>query len=266
MPPHRVPSGPRRTARQWQADHQAFGKRDLFATDYVYVWADGIHLRIRPAQAKSYVLVLMGVPADGTKELIAMSDGYRKSAESWADLLRDSRLRGMRSPVLAVGALEFRKAVAEVFPGARHQRCWVHRTSNVLARKEICNAEDRERALKAVAAFEKTYNVVKFPKAVRKVTDHVHELLAFYNLPAEHWIHLHTTHPIESTFATVRLRTKVTKWAGSAAATLAMAVRTRRVRPGPVAARERTLPRCLGRAGAGFERGHLVERSEAQAA
>lgn len=119
-----------RLTQQWQADHQAFGERDLSASDYVYVWADGIHLRIRLREAKSCVLVLMGVRADGTKELIAMNDGYRESADSWADLLRDCQRRGMRAPVLAVGdgALGFWKALAEVFPETRHQRCRVHRS------------------------------------------------------------------------------------------------------------------------------------------
>ncbi|GHD34780.1 IS256 family transposase [Streptomyces violarus] len=182
-----------RLTQQWQADHQAFGERDLSASDYVYVWADGIHLRIRLREAKSCVLVLMGVRADGTKELIAMSDGYRESADSWADLLRDCARRGMRAPVLAVGdgALGFWKALAEVFPETRHQRCWVHKIANVAnalpksaqpgakkALQEIYNAEDREHAVKAVAAFAKTYGT-KFPKAVKKITDDVDELLAF---------------------------------------------------------------------------------------
>lgn len=119
-----------RLTQQWQTDHQAFGERDLSGSDYVHVWAGGIHLRIRLREAKSCVLVLMGVRADGTKGLIAMSDGYRESADSWADLLRDCARRGMRAPVLAVGdgALGFWKALAEVFPEARHQRCWVHRS------------------------------------------------------------------------------------------------------------------------------------------
>lgn len=138
----------------------------------------------------------MGVRADGTKELIAMADGYRESAESWADLLRDAARRGMRAPVLAVGdgALGFWKALAEVFPDARHQRCWVHKTANVLdvlpksaqpgARKalqDIYNAEDREHAVEAVAAFDTMYGT-KWPKAAKKITDDVDELLAFYDL------------------------------------------------------------------------------------
>ncbi|MER5738913.1 IS256 family transposase [Streptomyces roseolus] len=269
-----------RLTQQWQADHQAFGQRDLSGNDYVYVWADGIHLRIRLREAKSCVLVLMGVRADGTKELIAMSDGYRESADSWADLLRDCQRRGMRAPVLAVGdgALGFWKALSEVFPETRHQRCWVHKIANVAnalpksaqpgakkALREIYNAEDRDHALQAVAAFEKTYGA-KFPKAVKKITDDTDELLAFYDLPAEHWIHLRTTNPIESTFATVRLRTKVTKGAGSAAAALAMVFKL--VESAQQRWRAVNAPHlvALVRAGASFERGILVERTATRAA
>ncbi|WP_406448808.1 IS256 family transposase [Streptomyces sp. NBC_01622] len=269
-----------RLTAQWQADHRAFGERDLSAADYVYVWADGIHLRIRLREAKLCVLVLMGVRTDGTKELIAMADGYRESADSWADLLRDCVRRGMRAPVLAVGdgALGFWKALAEVFPEARHQRCWVHKIANVAnalpksaqpgakkALQEICNAEDREHAVKAITAFAKTYSA-KFPKAVKKITDDVDELLAFYDFPAEHWIHLRTTNPIESTFATVRLRTKVTRGAGSAAAALAVVfklVESAQARWRAVNASHLV---ALVRAGARFERGQLAERPSSQAA
>src|SRR3954470_1770145 len=209
----------------WQAEQRAFASRDLSELDFVYCWADGIHVTVRLEEAKLCLLVLVGVRADGRKELIALADGYRESVESWADLLRDCSRRGMRAPVLAVGdgALGFWKALAEVFPEARHQRCWVHKTANVLnaipksaqpgARKalqDIYNAEDREHAVKAVATFDKTYGT-KWPKAVKKITGDVDELLAFYDFPAERWVYLRTTNPIESTFATVRLRTKVTK-------------------------------------------------------
>ncbi|WSE09219.1 IS256 family transposase [Streptomyces sp. NBC_01445] len=248
-----------RLTTQWQADHKAFGERDLSATDYVYVWADGIHLRIRLEETKAAVLVVMGVRADGTKEPIAMADGYRESTESWASLLRDAARRGMRAPVLAVGdgALGFWNALHEVFPETRHQRCWVHKTANVLdslpksaqpaakkAIQDICNAEDKEHAARAVKAFEKQYKA-KFPKAVKKITDNEAELLAFYDFPAEHWIHLRTTNPIESTFATVRLRTKVTKGAGSRGRP-GDGVQARRVRPGTMAGRQRTPPRRPG--------------------
>lgn len=266
-----------RPTQQWQADHRVFGERDLSSSDYVYAWADGIHLRIRLREAKSCVLVLMGVRADGTKELIAMNDGYRESADSWADLLRDRARRGMRAPVLAAGdgALGFWNALAEVFPETRHQRCWVHKIANVAnalpksaqpgakkALQEICSAEDRDHALKAVAAFAKTCEA-KFPKGVKKITDDVDELLAFYDFPAEHWIHLRTTNPIESTFPTVRLRTKVTRGAGSAAAALAVVFKL--VESAQQRWRAVNAPHlvALVRAGARFERGQLVERPEA---
>ncbi|MFE7621870.1 IS256 family transposase [Streptomyces sp. NPDC057496] len=265
-----------RLAAQWQAGHTAFNERDLSASDYVYVWADGIHLKIRLEQAKAAVLVLMGVRADGTKELIAMADGYRESSESWANLLRDAARRGMRAPVLAVGdgALGFWNAVHEVFPSTRHQRCWVHKTANVLdglpksaqpsakkAIQDICNAEDREHAARAITAFARQYGV-KFPKAVKKITDDEDDLLAFYDFPAEHWIHLRTTNPIESTFVTVRLRTKVTKGAGSQAAALAMVFKL--VESAQTRWRAVNAPHlvALVRAGARFERGHLAEREE----
>jgi transposase-like protein len=244
------------------------------------VWADGIHLRIRLEEAKAAVLVVLGVRADGTKELIAMADGYRESSESWASLLRDCQRQGMRAPVLAVGdgALGFWNAMNEVFPETRHQRCWVHKTANCLdslpksaqpaakkAIQDIYNAEDREHAAAAVKAFARQYGA-KFPKAVKKIVDDEDELLAFYDFPAEHWIHLRTTNPIESTFATVRLRTKVTKGAGSRAAALAMVFKL--VESAQARWRAVNAPHlvALVRAGARFERGHLVERPKAAAA
>ncbi|MGW2112463.1 IS256 family transposase [Streptomyces sp. NPDC001948] len=269
-----------RLTTQWQADHQAFSERDLSATDYVYVWADGIHLRIRLEEAKAAVLVVMGVRADGTKELIAMTDGYRESAESWAGLLRDCQRRGMRAPVLAVGdgALGFWNALNEVFPETRHQRCWVHKTANCLdslpksaqpaakkAIQDIYNAEDREHAAAAVKTFAKQYSA-KFPKAVKKIVDDEDELLAFYDFPAEHWIHLRTTNPIESTFATVRLRTKVTKGAGSRAAALAMVFKLVEAAQARWRAVNASHLVALVRAGACFERGQLVERPQTTAA
>ncbi|MET7313070.1 IS256 family transposase [Streptomyces sp. NPDC005134] len=263
-----------RLTKQWQADHTAFCERDLSGSDYVYVWADGVHPKVRLGQARSCVLVLMGVRVDGSKELIALAEGLRESTESWANLLRDCRRRGMRDPELVVGdgAMGLWKALAEVFPAARHQRCWVHKTHNVAnalpksaqpgakkALQEIYNAEDRAHAEKAVKAFARDYGA-KWPKAAKKITDEVDELLAFYDFPAEHWIHLRTTNPIESTFATVKLRTKVTRGAGSPSAALAMVFKLAE------AAQERwravTAPHlvALVRAGAGFENGHLVER------
>ncbi len=269
-----------RLATQWQADHAAFQQRDLSGTDYVYVWVDGIHPRIRLDAARAAALVVIGVRADGTKELVAMTDGYRESSEAWADLLRDCARRGMRAPVLAVGdgALGFWKALRGVFPATREQRCWVHKTANVLdampksaqsaARKalqDIYTAEDREHAEQAIKTFAKLYGP-KFPKAVKKITDDQDELLAFYDFPAEHWIHLRTTRPVESAFATVRLRTKVTKGAGSRTAALAMVFKL--VESAQARWRAVNAPRfvALVRAGARFERGRLVERPENLAA
>jgi transposase-like protein len=209
---------------------------DLSSVDYVYLWADGIHVNIRLEEHKLCLLVMIGVRADGRKELIALSDGYREAAESWADLLPDCARRGMRAPVLAVpGGAGFWNALREVFPETREGRCWFHKTANVLAAlpksahpgakkavAEIRGVEDKDHALAAVKAFGAAYGV-KFPRAAAKITDDLDELLAFYDYPAEHWVHLRTTNPIESTFASVRHRTKVTKGPGSRAAGLAMA-------------------------------------------
>jgi transposase-like protein len=258
----------------WRAEQRAFAARDLSGADYVYLWADGIHVNIRLEEHKLCLLVLIGVRADGRKELIALADGYRESAESWADLLRDCARRGMRAPVLAVGdgALGFWNALREVFPQAREGRCWFHKTANVLAAlpksahpgakkalAEIWGAEDKDHALAAVNAFKAAYGT-KFPKAAAKITDDVEELLAFFDYPAEHWVHLRTTNPIESTFATVRHRTKITKGPGSRAAGLAMAFKLIE------SAQDRW--RCVNaphlvalvRAGATFINGKLVER------
>ena len=211
--------------------------RDLSQVDYVYLWVDGIHLGIRLDEDKLCLLVMIGVRADGHKELVALADGYREPAESWADLLRDCARRGMRAPVLAIGdgALGFWKATCEVFPRARTQRCWFHKIANVLgalpesayrgakkALAEIWNAEDKDHARAAVKAFAATYGA-KFPKATATITGDEDELLAFHDYPAGHWAHLRTTNPIEPAFATVRLRTKITKGHGSKTAGLAMA-------------------------------------------
>jgi transposase-like protein len=260
----------------WKAEQRTFSARDLAGVDYVYLWVDGIHVNIRLDEHKLCLLVMIGVRADGRKELVALADGYRESVESWADLLRDCARRGMRAPVLAIGdgALGFWGALREVFPQARTQRCWFHKIANVLgalpksahpgakkALAEIWNAEDRRHALDAVAAFETAYGA-KFPKAVAKITDDVEELLAFYDFPAEHWIHLRTTNPIESTFATVRHRTKITRGPGSRAAGLAMAFKL--VEAAQDRWRAVNAPHlvALVRAGARFEAGKLVERPD----
>jgi transposase-like protein len=264
----------------WKAEQRAFAGRDLSGVDYVYLWADGIHVNIRLEEHKLCLLVMIGVRADGRKELIALADGYRESTESWADLLRDCARRGMRAPVLAIGdgALGFWGALREVFPQAREGRCWFHKTANVLAAlpksahpgakkalAEIWGAEDKDHALAAVKAFEAAYGA-KFPKAVTKITDALDELLAFYDYPCEHWVHLRTTNPIESTFATVRHRTKITKGPGSRAAGLAMAFKL--IESAQDRWRAVNAPHlvALVRAGARFERGLLVERPEAVAA
>ena len=261
----------------WQAEQRAFAERDLSEVDYVYLWADGIHVNVRLEEHKLCLLVMIGVRADGRKELVALTDGYRESAESWADLLRDCARRGMRAPVLAVGdgALGFWGALREVFPTTREQRCWFHKIANVLgampksahpgakkALAEIWNAEDRAHALAAVKAFEAAYGA-KFPKATAKITDDLDQLLAFYDYPAEHWIHLRTTNPIESTFGTVRHRTKVTKGPGSRAAGLAMAFKL--IQAAQARWRAVNAPHlvALVRAGATFRNGKLVERPDA---
>ena len=244
--------------------------------DYVYLWADGIHVNIRLEEHKLCLLVMIGVRADGRKELIALADGYRESAESWADLLRDCARRGMRAPC-------WPSVTARWGSGTRCARCsrrpgrsgaGFTRSANVLgalpksaqpgakkALAEIWNAEDRRHALEAVKAFEAAYGA-KFPKAVAKITDDVEELLAFYDYPAEHWIHLRTTNPIESTFATVRHRTKVTRGPGSRAAGLAMAFKL--IESAQDRWRAVNAPHlvALVRAGARFEAGKLVERPD----
>ena len=263
-----------RLTAQWSDEAHAFACRDLSGTDYVYLWIDGIHLKVRLEQQKLCLLVMIGVRADGRKELVALTDGYRESAESWADLLRDCRRRGMTAPVLAVGdgALGFWKAVREVFPATREQRCWWHKQANVLAAlpksahpgalaamREIYNAEDIDKAQLAIKAFEIDYGA-KYPKAVAKIVEDADVLLEFYKYPAEHWVHLRTTNPIESTFATVRLRTKVTKGPGSRAAGIAMAYKL--IDAAQTRWRAVNAPHlvALVRAGAVFHNGKLLER------
>ncbi len=268
-----------RLTETWQAEQRAFAARDLSGVDYVYLWADGIHVNIRLEEHKLCLLVMIGVRADGRKELIALADGYRESAESWADLLRDCARRGMRAPVLAVGdgALGFWSALREVFPQAREARCWFHKIANVLgalprsahpgakkALAEIWNAEDKNHALAAVNAFDAAYGA-KFPKAAAKITGDMPQLLAFYDYPAEHWIHLRTTNPIESTFSTVKLRTKVTRGAGSPAAALAMVFKLVESAQDRWRAITGAHLVAVVRAGSRFENGVLVERSEAAA-
>jgi putative transposase len=263
-----------RLTTHWQDEQRAFAGRDLSGVDYVYVWVDGVHFTVRLDEARLCTLVIVGVRADGSKELVAVADGYRESAESWADLLRDCKRRGMRAPVLAVGdgALGFWAALREVFPTTREQRCWVHKAANVInclptsaqpaarrALAEIRDAEDRGHAEVAIGQFAQTYSA-KYPKAVAKIVDDRAALLAFYEFPAEHWIHLKTTNPIESTFATVRLRTNVTKGPGSRAAGLAMAYKLLEAAQQRWRAVNGPHLVALVRAGATFHKGQLVER------
>lgn len=269
------PSTISRLTETWQAEHARWSKRDLSGVDYVYWWVDGVHFRIRLEEDRLCCLVVIGVRPDGTKELVAVAPGYRESTESWAELLRDLKDRGLAAPVLATGdgALGFWAALRDVFPTTREQACWVHKTARVLdalpkRRQEeakatlgaIYGAPTRAAALDAVARFAAAFG--EHPKAVAKVTDHLDALLAFYDFPVEHHIHLRTTNPIESTFSTVRLRTRVTKGAGSRAAGLAMAFKLLE------AAQERwrkvNAPHlvALVRAGATFIDGQLQERSE----
>jgi putative transposase len=265
-----------RLVAAWQADHEAFGRRDLTDRDYVYVWADGVHFRVRLEQARLCCLVIVGVRADGTKELVAVAEGERESTDSWAEVLRDLRRRGMQAPVVAVGdgALGLWAALRDVFPATRHQRDWVHKAANVLgclpaavqagARKalaEIRDAPDREHAEQAIEVFARDYGV-KWPKAVAKVVDDAWELLCFYDFPAEHWVHLKTSNPIESTFSSVRLRTRVTKGPGSKAAGLAMAFKLLEAAQDRWRAVNGPHLVALVRAGARFDKGVMVERPD----
>ncbi len=222
----------------WQGEYENFSRRSLEGKRYVYLWADGVYFNIRLTDDRPCVLVLMGATDDGAKELIAMVDGQRESEQSWLELLLDAKTRGLsKAPMLATGdgALGFWKAIRQVYPSTHHQRCWVHKTVNVLDKlprgqqasaksmlHEIWMAARKDDAIKAMSKFAATYQA-KYPKAVECLLRDKDELLAFYDFPAEHWQHLRTSNPIESTFATVRLRTSKTKGAGSRTACLAMA-------------------------------------------
>lgn len=262
-----------RMTAQWQEEARAFNARDLSGTDFVYVWVDGIHLKVRLEQDKICLLVMIGVRADGRKELITVADGYRESEDSWGEVLRDCKRRGMPAPVLAIGdgALGFWAAVRDVFPETREQRCWFHKLGNVLsalpksvhsgakvAMRQIMEAEDIDHARKTAKAFIADYGA-KWPKAARKIEDDLDVLLEFYNYPAQHWIHLRTTNPIESTFATVRLRQRVTKGPGSRAAGVAMAFKLLQGAQRRWKAVRAPHLVTLVRAGAKFEKGILVE-------
>jgi putative transposase len=226
-----------RLLRGWQEEYEAWHKRPLGDKDYVYLWADGLHFQVRLEEDRLACLIIMGVREDGRKEIIAIEDGYRESTESWASLLRNLRERGMAAPVLAVadGALGFWGALREVYPETQEQRCWVHKMRNVLDKlpkrlqakakdllHEAMQAPDRPSAEQAMAHFAREYELA-YPKAVSCLTEGQEHLLTFFDFPAQHWLHLRTTNPIESPFATVKARTRKTKGAGSRKAGLALA-------------------------------------------
>ena len=268
-----------RLTAAWQAEHAHWADRDLGEVDYVYLWADGVHVNVRLPDAegnadKLCLLVIVGVRPDGRKELVAVTDGHREDTESWLDVLRDLRERGMAAPELAVGdgALGFWAALGQVWPTTRTQKCWVHKVANVLsalpkrthpeaktAMAKIYTATTRADAIDAVTTFATDF--AAHPKATAKITDDLDNLLTFLDFPVEHHIHLRTTNAIESTFATVRLRQRTTKGPGNRAAGTAMAYklldaaqqRWRRINAPELVA--------LVRAGATFIDGKLQERN-----
>jgi transposase-like protein len=271
------PSSIARLVSIWQDEYQAWKKRSLADRDYVYVWADGVHFGVRLEDERLCALVMIGARPDGTKEVIAVEDGYRESKDSWQELLRDLKKRGMRAPRVATGdgALGFWAAMRDVWPTTREQRCWVHKIANVLDKlpkglqpkakgklHEAMNAPTRAASDKAIDDFVEAYEA-KYAKAAASLVDGRDKLVTHFDFPAEHWQHLRTTNPIESTFATVKLRQRVTKGAGSRAAGLAMAFKL-------LLAAERTWRRLNGQAllplvaaGVLFRDGVRVEREDA---
>jgi len=221
----------------WKSEYEHWTRRDLHGKNFVYLWVDGVHFGVRLEDASQCILVVIGATADGKKELLAMLDGYRESAASWKELLLDLKQRGLTTdPKLAVGdgALGFWKALPQVFGSTRAQRCWVHKTANVLNKlpkgqqakakaglHEIWMAQSRAAAEQAFDHFLTAYEL-KYAKAAECLAKDRDSLLTFYDFPAEHWIHIRTTNPIESTFATVRLRTVKTRGCVSRAGILAM--------------------------------------------
>jgi len=214
-----------RLKQGWGQEYEAWRKRDLSKEQYVYLWADGIYFNIRGEDAKQCILVVIGATAQGTKEFLAIEDGYRESEQSWTEVLLDLKSRGLTHPKLAVGdgALGFWKALQKIFGQTRSQRCWVHKTGNVLNKMpksiqskakqhlhDIWMAATKREAEKALDRFLETYRL-KYPKASECLEKDRDALLAFYDFPAEHWVHIRTSNPIESTFATVRLRTTKTR-------------------------------------------------------
>ena len=221
----------------WEKEYQEWSRRSLAGKQYVYVWADGVYFNIRLEGGRQCILVLMGATADGKKELIAIQDGQRESEQSWKELLLDVQTRGLSvEPKLAIGdgALGFWKALRQIWPATGEQRCWVHKTANVLDKlpksvqpkakqmlHEIYLSPGRVEANKAFDLFVSSYEA-KYPKATECLAKDRVELLRFYDFPAEHWLHLRTTNGIESVLATVRLRTEKTKGSGTRVACLTM--------------------------------------------
>ena len=221
----------------WQAEHARWEKRSLASKRYVYLWVDGIHFGVRLEAANQCILVVIGATPEGKKELVALSDGFRESEQSWKEVLMDLKQRGLKiDPKLAIGdgALGFWKALPQVFGSTREQRCWVHKTANVLNKlpkhlqakaksdlQQIWMAETREDAHQAFATFVQIYQP-KYPKAAECLAKDKGSLLSFYDFPAEHWHHIRTSNPIESTFASVRLRTAKTRGCGSRTSILSM--------------------------------------------
>jgi len=273
------PSSIDRMIGAWEAEYRAFRKRDLSGVDYVYVWVDGIHVGVRLGDKdRLCLLVMIGARPDGTKELIAIEDGRRESTEIWADLLRDLKRRGMRAPVLAVGdgALGFWGAVRDLWPETREQRDRVHRLSNVLEKlperlqarakarlRETMHAPSRQAAEEAISQFSEDYGQ-KYPKAVDSLTRDQEALLAFFEFPAEHWKHIRTTNPVESAFATVRLRQRVTKGPGSRGRGLVMAYKLLRMAEGRWRRLDAAHLLPLVRAGVEFTGGERVEREDTE--
>jgi putative transposase len=226
--PNLSPSVIGRLKETWTADYERWQRRDLSAKRYVYIWADGVYLQARMEDSAACMLVVIGATPEGRKELVGFQVGVRESAQSWRELLIDLKARGLAAaPEIAVGdgALGFWKAVDEIFPATRHQRCWVHKAANVLNKvpksvqpnmkadlREVRDAPDRATAEAAIAVFAEKYGA-KYAKAVACLTKDREALLAFFDFPAEHWDHLRTANPIESVFATVRHRTVRTKGA-----------------------------------------------------
>ena len=234
---HLSPNTVSRLVSQWQTQYAHWNQRSLADKHYVYIWADGVHFNIRIGDDDSAcILVILGATADGNKEILAIADGYRESKQSWQAVLLDLKSRDLKAPKLAIGdgAMGFWAAMEEVYPSTKGQRCWVHKTLNILTHfpknlhgqardkiHQIWMAENQEDAGKACDLFVQTYQA-KYPKAVECLSKDREALLAFYDFPAEHWVHIRTTNPIESIFSTVRLRHDKTRNNASRKACLAM--------------------------------------------